>query len=97
MRYSDIKAALPNISDTVLAEMLKELEKNSMVRRVQYYTLPPCVEYGLTEKGKSVLPILETINGWAVEHGGKDFVDSCKSCKNCDSLNCEHETELRKL
>jgi DNA-binding HxlR family transcriptional regulator len=82
MRYSDIKTALTNITDTVLAEMLKDLEKYGMVRRVAFYTLPPCVEYGLTEKGKSVVPILESINHWAVEHGGVEFM----ACENCHAL-----------
>ena len=59
MRYNELKKILKNITDAVLAEMLKELAENEIINRIKYNKIPPRVEYSLTEKGKSVLPILE--------------------------------------
>ena len=61
MRYTEIKKELNNITDAVLASMLKELIADEMISRTQYNEIPPKVEYSLTEKGRSVLPILQNI------------------------------------
>ena len=58
LRYSQLRAELANITDAVLASTLKSLIANDMVRRKQYDEIPPRVEYALTEKGASVVPIL---------------------------------------
>ena len=65
LRYSQLRQELTNISDAVLADMLKELISDGMVERIQYNEIPPRVEYLLTEKGKSVLPILQSICDWS--------------------------------
>jgi DNA-binding HxlR family transcriptional regulator len=91
LRYSDIKTEVVNITDTVLSEMLKELKNDGMIHRIQFYETPPRVEYGLTDKGRSVLPILAGINRWAAEHGGKEFDSSLVPCKNCACLTQENK------
>ena len=65
MRYNEIRKELGDITDAVLAAMLKELAANGLVSRKQYNEIPPKVEYSLTEKGKSVLPILQSICLWS--------------------------------
>ncbi|MFL0198558.1 winged helix-turn-helix transcriptional regulator [Clostridium sp. WILCCON 0269] len=62
MRYNEIRKELDNITDSVLAAMLKELIADEIINRKQYNEIPPKVEYTLTENGKSVLPILQCKN-----------------------------------
>lgn len=67
LRYSTIKRKLGDITNVMLAQSLKELEATGVVHREQYNEVPPRVEYTLTEKGKSILPILIQLAGWAIE------------------------------
>ena len=77
---------LRNITDAVLAAMLKELIENGLIDRKQYNVIPPKVEYSLTEKGQSVLPILQNICYWSRQQT-KDTLDKkLPSCKNCEQL-----------
>ena len=64
MRYKQLKKELNNITDTVLASMLKDLIADGLIARTQYNEIPPRVEYALTDKGRSVLPILQSICAW---------------------------------
>lgn len=66
LRYSGIRKEMLNITDAVLAAALKELIDNGLIARRQYDEIPPRVEYSLTDKGKSVVPILRSICKWAV-------------------------------
>ncbi|HML37897.1 MAG TPA: helix-turn-helix domain-containing protein [Bacillota bacterium] len=67
LRYSTIKRRLGDITNVMLAQSLKELEAAGIVHREQYNEVPPRVEYTLTEKGKSILPALEQLAGWAIQ------------------------------
>lgn len=66
LRYSEIRKEMTNITDAVLATTLKELIAYGIVNRKQYDEIPPRVEYSLTEKGVSVVPILQRICSWSV-------------------------------
>ena len=61
LRYSELRREMGNITDAVLAAALKELITNGIVKRQSYDEIPPRVEYSLTEKGNSVIPILQSI------------------------------------
>lgn len=80
MRFSQLRNELGNITDTMLSTSLKELQKDGMVKRVQYNEIPPKVEYSLTEKGISVIPLLFEINDWGNKHGGKEIIGLCSGC-----------------
>lgn len=80
MRYSELRGELSNITDTMLADSLKELQEDGMVIRTQYNEIPPKVEYSLTEKGMSVIPLLFKINDWGREHGGDELIGICPGC-----------------
>ena len=86
MRYSDIKKELVNLTDTVLSGALKELVDDGMVTRVQFDEIPPRVEYSLSEKGRSVVPILQSICEWSsiVHRVDEDHV--LTQCQTCDYL-----------
>ncbi len=83
MRYNQIKKELSNITDAVLASMLKDLIKDEIIDRKQYNEIPPRVEYSLTQKGKSVLPILQSICKWSQENVNSQEDKKLPPCKNC--------------
>lgn len=87
MRYNEIRKELGNITDAVLAAMLKELIENDMIERTQYSEIPPRVEYALTEIGKSSLPILQNICAWSRTHTKEDLDKKLPSCKTCPQLH----------
>lgn len=67
-RYGQLKKALTNISHKMLSQQLKELEADKLVHREEYHQIPPKVEYSITEKGRTVIPLLELMHKWAVEN-----------------------------
>jgi DNA-binding HxlR family transcriptional regulator len=64
-RYADLRAAVPDISDRMLSERLRELEEASLVRRHVSADSPVRVEYSLTDKGRALEPALAAIQTWA--------------------------------
>lgn len=64
IRYGNLKENLQAIAHKTLSQQLKELENNGLVHRKQYNQIPPKVEYSLTEKGKTLMPILELMAQW---------------------------------
>ena len=86
LRYGELRREMGNITDAVLAGTLKELIANDIVERKSYDEIPPRVEYSLTEKGKSVVPILQSICNWAGlfykddDDGGIPMIQ----CRKCD-------------
>jgi|SRR5688572_4093091 len=65
LRYSDLRAAVPDISDRMLSERLKELEGAGVVRRIVLAQTPVRVEYELTEKGRALEEPLRALGEWA--------------------------------
>lgn len=85
LRYSTIKRKLGDITNVMLAQSLKELEATGIVYREQYNEVPPRVEYTLTEKGKSILPILVQLAGWAIDDMQNEA--SCGAlCTKCQAM-----------
>ncbi|MGI5985306.1 MAG: helix-turn-helix transcriptional regulator [Clostridiales bacterium] len=80
MRYSELRRELGNITDTMLANSLKELQDDGMIIRTQYNEIPPKVEYSLTEKGNSVIPILLKVSEWGYKNRDEEKAGSCKNC-----------------
>ena len=86
MRYNELRKELANITDAVLAAMLKELIADEFISRKQYNEIPPKVEYSLTEKGQSVLPILQSICLWSRQQTKDQLNKKLPPCKTCDQL-----------
>lgn len=57
IRFGELKKNIDGITNTMLTNSLRELEKDGLVLRVQFNEIPPHVEYSLTEKGKALLPV----------------------------------------
>lgn len=66
-RFRDLQRSIPDLSDRLLSERLKELEKRGIVRRTVYPDTPVKVEYSLTERGSALEPVVEAIQSWAEE------------------------------
>lgn len=64
MRFSEVKRSIPNITQKMLTQQLRELESDGVVRREVYAQVPPKVEYSLTELGESVLPVIGSLCRW---------------------------------
>ncbi len=65
IRYNELKRKVVGITPTMLTKCLVELEENGLIHRTQYNTIPPKVEYTLTEQGKTLLPTLNALYAWA--------------------------------
>ncbi|NND78208.1 MAG: helix-turn-helix transcriptional regulator [Flavobacteriales bacterium] len=63
-RFGAIMKAVPDISKRMLTKELRELEMDELVSRQVYAEVPPRVEYSLTDRGKSLMPILEEMKRW---------------------------------
>ena len=68
MRFGELKKALRGITNTMLTNVLRELEEDGFVCREQFNEIPPHVEYSLTEKGQDLLPIIYAITAWGMKH-----------------------------
>jgi DNA-binding HxlR family transcriptional regulator len=64
LRTGEIKRRLPNITQKMLTQQLRELTRDGLVTREVFDTIPPKVEYSLTELGKTLTPILLQICSW---------------------------------
>ena len=65
IRYNELQRKVVGITATMLTKDLRELENDGLISRKQYSTIPPTVEYSLTEKGKTLIPALDTLYQWA--------------------------------
>ena len=84
LRYSEIRKEMYNITDAVLAATLKDLIEDGLIKRKSYDEIPPRVEYSLTEKGKSVVPILQSICKWSGIFYKEDNENEMVQCQKCD-------------
>ena len=84
LRYSELRQEMGNITDAVLSSILKELIASGMVSRKSYDEIPPRVEYSLTQKGLSVVPILKSICRWSGAFYRDETDTPMIQCKKCD-------------
>ena len=78
-RFGELKALMPGITQRMLVNQLRELEDHLIVHREVYPVVPPKVEYSLTEQGRSLMPILDSMYEW-----GKIYIEN----------NLEDNTEM---
>ena len=65
MRFSDLERAIPGISQKMLIQQLRQLEKDGVVTRIVHHQVPPKVEYQLTQWGQALCPALDALLLWA--------------------------------
>ena len=68
VRFNELKRYLKNISDKTLSLNLKELEADGLIVRKEYAQIPPKVEYRLSERGESLMAVLDQLCIWGEEH-----------------------------
>jgi len=68
LRFGELKKCMPNITEKMLTQQLRELESDKMILRKVYRQVPPKVEYSLTPFGETVLPALDTLREWGVSY-----------------------------
>lgn len=68
VRFNELKRYLKNISDKTLSSNLKELEADRLIVRKEYPQIPPKVEYSLSERGKSLMSVLDQLCVWGEEN-----------------------------
>ena len=73
MRYGEIKRGIYGITNIMLTNSLRDLEAHGLVNRVQYNEVPPHVEYSMTERGKSLIPLLKAVDAWGREQMEADL------------------------
>lgn len=84
LRYGVLRKEMGNITDAVLSSTLKELIADGMVLRTSYDEIPPRVEYQLTEKGTSVVPILQQICQWVGAYHKEEQMHPMIQFEKCD-------------
>ncbi|HWQ79141.1 MAG TPA: helix-turn-helix domain-containing protein [Anaerovoracaceae bacterium] len=68
VRYSVLKKSIDGVTHKMLSSQLKELEQEEIVSRKEYPQIPPKVEYSLTPKGRSLIPLVMDMCNWGREH-----------------------------
>lgn len=68
VRFNELRRYLKNISDKTLSTNLKELEADGLIRRTEYPQVPPKVEYTLTERGNSLMMVLDQLCVWGEQN-----------------------------
>lgn len=77
-RFGELKKSVGNVSQKVLTVQLRAMEESGLVHREVYAEVPPRVEYSLTELGKSLKPILDSMWAW-----GEDYKKQCEESNIC--------------
>lgn len=67
-RFQDFQQSLPGLAPNTLSARLKALERNDLVKRQLYSEYPPRVEYVLTDRGKSLGPVLRAMRDWGMRN-----------------------------
>jgi len=69
LRFSELKRRIPGVTQRMLTQQLRDLERHGLVQRLFYPEIPPRVEYSVTDLGRSLHPIFKSVCDWA----GKNF------------------------
>ena len=85
-RYNELKRSVTGITNIMLTKSLRELEEHNLVHRFQHNSVPPKVEYSLTERGKALLPTLNELYTWGEEQYNIDHGEA-KISKAKGSIN----------
>ena len=69
-RFAEIRDLLPGVSEKVLTAQLRDLERDGILCRLATESLPPRVDYLLSDAGKELIPVMEATCGWGTKHLG---------------------------
>ena len=86
VRFNELHRKMPRMTHATLSVQLKRLEEKGLVNRKQYETIPPVVEYSLTEIGKKFHPAMAALQQWGEEY--IDYMQHTKEQKEKKYENC---------
>ncbi len=69
-RFAEIRDLLPGVSEKVLTAQLRELERDGVIKRLSSNTVPPRVDYTLSDAGNELIPVMEAMCSWGTKHLG---------------------------
>ncbi len=78
LRFGKLLLFIPTISKKVLTDQLRELEEDRLIIRTKFAEIPPRVEYSLSEKGETLLPVLKALSNWAIDSYQEINFEMCK-------------------
>ena len=70
-RYGELRRRTPGISEKMLCQRLRELEADGLISRRDRGSVPPHVEYELTDEGRTLAPVLQALYDWGVDRAGR--------------------------
>jgi len=100
LRFGEIRQAVQGISGKVLADTLKDLERDGIVQRTAFDQMPPRVDYVLTELGKTLREPLAALGQWAEQHIAEvldaraAYDDRTDEALSLEGLHIRHESSL---
>ena len=68
LRFRDLRRNIPDVSQKMLTETLRKLEADGLVKRKVYPEVPPKVEYHLTDRAETLIPLLSSLLHWAIDN-----------------------------
>jgi len=74
-RYGELRRRVPDVSEKMLVQRLRELERDGLVERWDKGTVPPHVEYRLTDEGHSLVPVLQALYDWGSARAARTGVE----------------------
>ncbi|MCL2020462.1 MAG: helix-turn-helix transcriptional regulator [Oscillospiraceae bacterium] len=75
-RFGELRKLIPQATQKMLTQQLRELEGDNLIIRKVYPVVPPKVEYSLSKLGKSITPILEEMRKWGTEYMKKNGIEA---------------------
>jgi DNA-binding HxlR family transcriptional regulator len=84
LRFSELRRALPQVTQKMLTQQLRELEDSGLVNRFIYTQVPPKVEYSLSDAGRSLLPILSTLCEWGINY--VNIIENSPEATSCKKV-----------
>jgi DNA-binding HxlR family transcriptional regulator len=90
-RYGDLRRLIPQITEKMLIQQLRELEQDGLVKRTVYPTVPPKVEYSCTEYSITLCPMLQAMYDWGKLHANQSCDQGYFILKSCLSMPSSKE------
>lgn len=78
-RFSELKRLIPKATEKMLAQQLRDLERDSLIIRTVYPVVPPKVEYSLSDFGKTIIPVLQAMCSWDEDYLASINMNTCCS------------------
>src|SRR6185436_14430238 len=83
LRYGELRRSIKDITTKMLTQTLRDLEEDGLIHREVFHTMPPRVDYSLTDAGKELIPFIDHLRQWGDRQMEKENIPSISSIKDC--------------